>query len=235
MTGKELENEYRAIWKKYQNTALNAPTPSSTDKLLDRGFVFQFDEEIENPDVLFVGINPSYKHNSIKEEKYYTKEQSLKHSYFQPFKNIAEELNDNYQRSITWTHMDMLVFRETKQAFIKDHLFRLPDLGYAFIVEQLNIAKRILEYIQPKVMVVSNTMARELMGKNRGLTEGGQAYGVWMGLEFEFDKSIGTDVIVNHETLGNTKVFFTSMLSGQRALDNGTRERLVWHINEVLK
>jgi len=34
--------------------------------------------------------------------------------------------------------------------------------------------------------------------------------------------------------LKNVPIFFTSMLTGQRALDNGSFERLIWHINFVL-
>jgi hypothetical protein len=234
MKGEKLVQDYKNVWEKYKSSELDSPTISSTDKLLARGFVFQFDEEIIKPDVLFVGINPSYKHSSIKEELYYTKQQALQHSYFKPFKNIEDDLKKRYNKDITWTHMDMLVFRETKQSFIADHLFRSPE-GLKFLMDQLTISKKVLEHIQPKVIVVSNTMARELLGRNRGIKIGGEEYGHWMGLEFEFDESIGTDVIINHETLSGTKVFFTSMLSGQRALDNGTKERLVWHINEVLK
>lgn len=234
MTGKDLVKEYHLIWEKYKLSDLNSPTNSSADKLLDRGFVFQFDEEIMNPDVLFVGINPSYKHGSIKEELYYTKEQALQHSYFKPFENIEYDLKQRYKNQITWTHMDMLVFRETQQSFIRDNLFR-SQKGLEFLMDQLTISKKVLEHIQPKVMVVSNTMARELLGRNRWSKEYGKEYGVWMGLEFKFDESIGTDVIINHDILSGTKVFFTSMLSGQRALDNGTKERLVWHINEVLR
>ena len=61
--------------------------------------------------------------------------------------------------------------------------------------------------------------------------------GVWLGdwIKFEFDKTIGTYVVNEPKELKGTKIFFTSMLSGQRALDLGTRERLVWHIAEVLK
>lgn len=235
MKGEDLVKEYHLIWEKYKLSDLNSPTNSSADKLLDRGFVFQFDEEIVKPDVLFVGINPSYKHGSLKEELFYTKEQALQHSYFKPFENIEYDLKKRYNNQITWTHMDVLVFRETQQSFIGDNLFR-SQRGLEFLMDQLTISKKVLEHIQPKVMVVSNTMARELLGRNKGVNQKTkEEFGHWMGIDFEFDETIGTDVIINHETLSGTKVFFTSMLSGQRALDNGTKERLVWHINEVLK
>lgn len=227
--------EYHRIWERYKSTEINAQQESINDKLIDRGFAFQFDEEIKHPDVLFVGINPSYSKNEKETRFFYTKKESLKHPYFKPFKNIQDALHEKYNRQICWTHMDLLAFRQTKQSFIKKKLFP-SETGKRFLVDQLEISKKILEHIHPKVMVVSNTMARELLGRNRGVNKKDNSeFGVWMGLHFKFDESIGTDVIVNHETLNGTKVFFTSMLSGQRALDNGTKQRLIWHINEVLK
>lgn len=75
--------------------------------------MFQFDEDIGNVDVLFVGINPSY-NNEIEDSKFYTKEQALQHKYFKPFDLIEKEILRKYKRQITWSHVDLLVFRETK-------------------------------------------------------------------------------------------------------------------------
>lgn len=54
------------------------------------------------------------------------------------------------------------------------------------------------------------------------------------GWNFEFCTELGTHKIIRHKTLNGTPVFFTSMLSGQRALDNGSKERLIWHIGKIL-
>lgn len=235
MTGNQLISNYQTIWEKYYNTNLNKATLTSTDLLLNRGFVFEFDQDIQNPDVLFIGINPSYAHGSVVKKLFYTKEQASVHSYFKPFHRVENHLKDDYQRTITWTHMDLLVFRETQQSYIHEELFK-TQTGLEFILAQLEVARELLEFIHPKIIVVSNTMAKELLGRNRGKHEKTQEeYGVWMGLNFEFDKSTGTDKIIDSGKLDGTHVFFTSMLSGQRALDRGTFQRLVWHINEVLK
>ncbi len=57
---------------------------------------------------------------------------------------------------------------------------------------------------------------------------------IWLDYEFMFDDEIGTYRIKTKGNLFDTPVFFTSMLSGQRAMDNGSFERLQWHINFVL-
>ena len=54
-----------------------------------------------------------------------------------------------------------------------------------------------------------------------------------MNFEFEFDDTIGTYRIINNPDFKDTIVFFSGMLTGQRALDNGSFERLKWHLNKV--
>jgi hypothetical protein len=54
-----------------------------------------------------------------------------------------------------------------------------------------------------------------------------------MGYEFEFDEKLGTDRIITKGDLFGIPIFFSSMLSGQRALDTGSEKRLIWHIKRV--
>jgi len=60
-------------------------------------------------------------------------------------------------------------------------------------------------------------------------------YDVGLDYKFEFDEKIGTDRIVSKGKLYNAPIFFTSMLSGQRALDNGSFKRLKGHIKFVMQ
>jgi len=52
-------------------------------------------------------------------------------------------------------------------------------------------------------------------------------YSDFIGYDFIWDEELGT------YTYKNNPFFFTSMLTGQRALDNGSFKRLIWHINFV--
>jgi len=233
MKGKDLVAKYQEIWNEYSNTHVNSSTPKNEDKLLDRGFVFQFDEGQKDIDVLFVGINPSYT-NSKSETLFYGKKNVETLSYFRPFNHIMEELDKKEVRptNLTWSHLDMLVFRETQQSFIWDKLLKTEE-GIQFVNQQLIISKQILEYLNPKIIVVSNTAARHFLGRDKYVKKGKQQ-GVWMGYEFEFDDEVGTDRIIKKPNL-QSHAFFTSMLSGQRALDNGSKQRLIWHIEKVLR
>lgn len=93
------------------------------------------------------------------------------------------------------------------------------------------MSKEIIEEAKPQIIVVANTTARLFFGKDKNIEKD---VNIWLNYDFEFDNLIGTHRIKTEGNLFNTPVFFTSMLSGQRAMDNGSFERLQWHINFVL-
>jgi hypothetical protein len=230
MKGQELVGKYQKIWDEYTNTQINKSTPNNDDNLLDRGFVFQFDEGQQVIDILFIGINPSYT-NGKSETLFYGKKDVESINYFKPFNDIVAELEKkrDFANGVSWSHLDMLVFRETQQSFINDELLKTEE-GIQFIYKQLMISRQILEYLKPKIIVVSNTAARHFLGRDK---DEKKKLGVWIGYDFEFDNELGTDKIINNQSI-NSHVFFTSMLTGQRALDNGSKQRLIWHIGNIL-
>lgn len=91
-----------SIFKQYEN--------SSFSNLVKRGFCFQYDEDvIGKADVLFVGINPAFDGNdefiAVSYQKSQTKEKII--PYFKQFHEIEQKLDVEYQRKITWTHLDV--------------------------------------------------------------------------------------------------------------------------------
>lgn len=99
--------------------------------------------------------------------------------------------------------------------------------GAVFINGQFEISKKIIAKAAPKVIVVSNSKARDFLKNKEGKND--------LGFDFKFDEELGTEKIINHSTLEGVPVFFTSMLTGQRALDLGSYDRLIWHIEYALK
>ncbi len=210
----KFETEIRSIWNNELYKEFN---------IISRGFGIQ--DKILKNSIMFIGINPSFDENSaeIHEEFYNVEQDGKSHPYFNKFKEISKKVNHS------WTHFDLLYFRETNQKYINELLKK--HNGVDFVFKQLEISKKVILEAKPKILIVSNTMARHFMGfdKNQNQTQG-----VWMGFDFIFDEKLGTHKIINNSELENTPVFFTSMLTGQRALDNGSFERLNWHINFVI-
>ncbi|MBX7052701.1 MAG: hypothetical protein K1X54_11745 [Flavobacteriales bacterium] len=166
--------------------------------------------------ILFIGLNPSEDKSDKNERmfRYELKQEENKHQYFNKFESIAKTVG------MHWDHLDVLLVRKTKQSGIHEML--LMDHGRDFIWDQLQIFKTIFDKTSPKVIVVSNTLAATLLGLHHEKA-------TWLGYSFNWNDELGTYFY------GDIPVFFTSMLSGQRALDLGSLKRLEWHIKYVLK
>ncbi len=172
--------------------------------------------------LLFIGINPSF-----------DEARDSKVSFFYPSKNghpffkKLHEVADKTELEVA--HLDLLFHRETEQKQIVNILGETN--GLEFIWQQLQVSKNILELSKPKIIVVCNTRARQFLGFDKDKNQN-----VWLGYDFDFDEDLGTHKIISTDSQLNGKpVFFSSMLSGQRALDKGSLERLHWHIKFVLK
>lgn len=172
---------------------------------------FMAPDSLRPGSLLFVGINPSYT-EADKGIRYYNAHDG-QHPYFNPFKQIARETG------MPWSHLDMLFQRETEQKSIND-LLKKPH-GVDFVWQQLQVARQLLDAARPAIIIVCNTKAREFMGHSDRKD--------WLGLDFQWDEELGT---YRHHGI---PTFFSSMLSGQRALDSGSHRRLIWHIKRTLK
>jgi hypothetical protein len=193
---------------------------NSTESPFDRGFAMP--KAIIKNAIIFIGLNPSFK-EAFRETRqgFYEIGQGVSPGYFSPFGMIAE------QTRTTWSHLDLLSVRETNQKIVE----RLQYTHLDFVVKNLQISKLILEESTPKLIVVCNSLSRRYIGKEQ---KNGEQ--VWMGYNFGAMQEDGTYRIQNPDSkLQGVPVFFSGMLSGQRALDIGSRERLVWHIKKVLQ
>lgn len=202
---KKFGDEIRKIWDEAKYDSIESK---------NRGFAIQ--DDIEYNSLMFIGINPSY--NGIPGNLFYNNSHGETHKYFKKFIEISSEVGLN------WSHLDLLFLRETNQKEVKS--LGENNLGHVFYDEQLKIAKKIIETTKPKIIVVNNTYARDLLLSQSFTTP---------KYDFEFDENIGTERIVNNEILNKVPIFFTSMLTGQRALDLGSYKRLIWHIKYVMK
>ncbi|TNJ41102.1 hypothetical protein KFZ70_04150 [Tamlana fucoidanivorans] len=215
---KEFKNEIDNIWN---------DTKYSEIDIIERGYGIH-DKIIKNS-ILFIGINPSFTKKAKNGSYFINLDQDAKRTiegkpyvYFKKFVDITKKINNNSNSQIKWSHMDLLFHRETKQHFIEK--IKKQKNGIEFINEQLKISRKIIIKSKPKIIVVSNTKARDYLKNKTNCS-----------FDFKFDNELGTEIIKNNSELNNVPVFFTSMLTGQRALDNGSYERLIWHINYVLE
>ncbi len=206
-----FESTLKSLFHKYK----------TLDFVVERGFVAH--DQLECDSILFVGINPSYneKVDHKNDSSFYNllQENNAYQKYFRRFEDISKQVKHK------WTHVDLFYFRHTNQKHVYHYLKHNSDT-LDFVSEQLAITRSVLEAITPKVIVVSNALARDLFGVTKP---------AGLGINYSFDDEIGTHRIDEpNSSLHNVPLFFTSMLTGTRALDNGSYERLVWHLKRVL-
>jgi len=228
----DVEKDYKAkvidIWKKFKNI-------NTLDK---NGFEYRksplLPKYVIKNTILFVGINPSFTKNSIievsnREIEFYQLVNNAENEiqYFKKFRNIAEYCNIS-----NWTHLDLFFLRETNQKIIEELSYSNVD----FLQEQLNVSFDIIKKATPKIIIVSNSLASEFFGKKKA--KHCKLPKIWAGYDLDFssknfDKDLGTYLIMINDK--KVPILFTSMLSGQRALDIGSFERLKWQVKMILE
>ncbi len=137
-----------------------------------------------------------------------------------------------------WAHIDLFAVRERNQKLVRKELGidkLIVELGKetgvgtldGFAGEQLAIAIQLMEKLEPWSIVVANALASTIL---RAL---------WKIEDADNWRKDGTFTEYGHHQvrLNNRKVpvFFSSMLSGQRALDRHSRERLAWQVWRAIK
>lgn len=189
---------------------------------------------IKKAPLIFIGINPAislgkrekYESKPSKELETYTQNAEVKrYVYYKKFNEIEDELN------LAYDHLDLLYIQETRQSNIKKLLETSKGKGFVYyqLMETKKVMARLIVTEEPRIFVVSNTLARDFLGLYRPEKyKDDQAH--WMDYRFSWDDEIGTYRLRDHP---NKVFFFSSMLTGQRALDKGSFKRLKWHIDLV--
>lgn len=210
-----------------------------------------YDDLNPHPDVLYVGLNPSFVHTQIErrieEAGYHLELKDLRwegyrddvasflqderkiakrdYSYFKPMRDFAAEEN------LEWEHIDVFVTRLTSQGKLDDtleiELFAEGENQSKFLKRQVDLFFELLENLRPRVVVVENAFARDFLKNTRLSNE-----------QYNLTPEDGVAPDTGYQTVEiaeETPIFFSGMLSGQRALDIGSRQRLEWHITQSLE
>ncbi len=181
------------------------------------------EESLEKEGLLFIGINPSFKEGDAStyipgDNDYSPTYNEYNNDYFKPFQTIADALHFN-----SFGHHDLFPCRETSQQKIEHIVNSKNEDCITFVNKSLKWSEDIIKAANPSIIVVANAFASRLFRDFHLL--GFHAVDNW-------SEEFGVDFInLNGE---KTPVFFTGMLSGARALDTGSRTRLIWHIGFVM-
>ncbi|UDL90199.1 hypothetical protein LGH82_02030 [Mesorhizobium sp. PAMC28654] len=128
--------------------------------------------------------------------------------YFKPMQLVAQEVK------MAWAHLDIYPVRKTNQKKTLSYL-----KGKTRLKDSLeSLFETTIRRLQPEIIIVANAYASQCVKR---LFDG----------HLPFDEKVGFHRLQIEGTCA--AVFFSSMLSGQRALDTGSFERLRWHVRKA--
>jgi hypothetical protein len=137
------------------------------------------------------------------------------YQFFDPHRKLFNQLRRH------WDHIDLFAYRETSQKKVQSGLLAsannkdvtLSEFGLA----QFNVFWRLLNLAKPCAVVVVNALAARIYVNQRSL-------------EFNHEHGYYSDTVGDH----SFPVFLSGMLTGGRALDRFSKERLFWQIGKAL-
>lgn len=217
MKNKEYSESIERIWKKYQ------PLNIELAELQPLCYT-----DVPRSGLLIIGLNPSFSPQADKTPflgKCHPEQSSNiimqakndKIGYHTALKKFVGE-TDNFSndKEFVWGHIDLFFFRKKDSGFVKEQ--RKIKEHEGFYNEQMDLTKEMTLSRTPKVILVNNAYASYLIFRH------------WMNEDEDlFDDTIGT------YRFNGIPIFFSGMLSGQRALDIHNRKRLAWQISNFLK
>lgn len=184
------------------------------DKYAQRGY--DIIDKVQKEGLLLVGINPSFD-ASFKGSCASVVRDSGNGGYQHPYFVKPKKLNEEIGIS-RFSHVDMFSVRSRPQHVVQD-IVNDAD-SQEFVEEQLGLFRKIVNGASPRVIVVINAFASNLIRAGRALGP------------LDYDEDLGVDMYKIGEK--RVPVFYSGLLSGARVVDNGSFDRLIWHIKYVL-
>lgn len=198
--------------KDYEETYLKLG--NQWDKYAQRGY--DIIDKVQKEGLLLVGINPSFDESfgglcaSVVRD---SDNGGYQHPYFVKPKKLNDDIGIG-----RFSHVDMFSVR-TRHQYVVQAIVNDPD-SQGFVEEQLGLFRKIVNGASPRAIVVVNALVSHLIRTGRALGP------------LDYDENLGVDMYKIGEK--RVPVFYSGMLSGAHAVDNGSFNRLIWHIKYVL-
>ena len=196
------------LWLRYEKLLSNKEIGS----VISLGY--RVERTIKEDDILFIGMNPSYKEGDWNNSETPFYDIAPKNKYFSGLISFTKETISSEHPS----HHDLFFIRHKTQKDVEK--WYKKNEYKSFFEEQLRLSKEIIVNARPRMVVVINARACNHFRQMFSVTEG------------DFDEKTGVYMVEINKPV---PVLFSGMLSGQRVIDNGTKRTLRWHINRVLE
>lgn len=231
MKNEKINPKIITLWNKYfqHDTEVYAP---------------MFYDDFKQGGLLFVGMNPSFSERGFKTILKDTAYEKIDPVSFFKWSNISSNPDlisdciavethayENYKLffarpieiakevGLDWQHIDLFLYKETSQSDFKKRIMEGDTLNQ-FALEQIALFEEVLFTIEPKCIIVANAFGSELLREH-------------IKNDLSWDKERGFHWFT--QGVRRIPMLFSSMLSGPRALDRWSYERLKWHVGQAVK
>ena len=178
-----LSEKITALW--------NANEAVMTAELCNRKYCYS--ENIEQKDILFLGLNPSFGENAVLEAVKYNVKSRLganikEDTYFKRVFTSLEHRLFGIDLIDDFAYTDLFYYRTNDKDKVVEHL--IDDVnGLLFLEDQLAVTQQLIEeVIKPKIIVLSHWRAAIFMG-----VLGKKGDFTWLGYDLELVEYTGSE------------------------------------------
>lgn len=154
---------------------------------------FAYSENIEQKDILFLGLNPSFQEKSLKQAVKYNVRSQLggdlkKNEYFKRILSSLEHSLFDIDLIDDFAYADLFYYRTSEKEKMVKQLVNDVN-GIIFLEDQLAITQKLIENrIKPKVIVLSDWQVSFFMG-----LLGSKGEFTWLGYDLELIEYTGSE------------------------------------------
>ena len=188
------------------------------------------DKQFEGKPLLIVGINAGgsdRKHYSGNKEDVFVYDGDSPY-----YKEMAEFAEKCLGFEDGFSELDLFGIVQGNQSVVRKDFLENPD----YYTEMFELFLKYLVLSQPKVIIVANAFACRVLCRDKALKLDQSKYDrFYKNAKYSLtqDDQFGGYIF---STKGfKAQMYFSSMLSGQRALDNGSKDNLIWIVKNYLR
>lgn len=188
------------------------------------------DRLCEGAPLLFVGMNPS---GTDKKSYSRNKEDVFVYGGDSPYYREMGEFTEKCLGCTEgFSELDLFGIVQSNQSVVREDFLENPD----YYKEMFELFLKYSVLTRPKVIIVANAFVCRILCRDKALNLDQSKY-------HYFYKNTEYSLVENDQfggytfsTLGfKSQLYFSSMLSGQRALDNGSKDNLIWMVRNYMR
>ena len=187
------------------------------------------DRLCEGAPLLFVGMNPS---GTDKKSYSHNKEDVFAYGGDSPYyREMGEFAEKCLGCTNSFSELDLFGIVQSNQSVVREDFLENPD----YYKEMFELFLKYLILTQPKVIIVANALACKMLCRDLLKLDQPKYDNFYKNAKYSLTQNDQLGGYTFSTKGFKAQMYFSSMLSGQRALDNGSKDNLIWMVRNYLR